>query len=68
MLTFELCSIGHPLISGFLLDFFLEQDNNARYERKRVNTLSSNSYVIFNDSEENVRCKMNTAGGLNPYL
>lgn len=68
MLTFELCSTGHPLIWGFLLGFFLDQVNNAGYDRKAVNTLSWNAYVIFSDSEENVTCKMNTAGGLNPYL
>lgn len=67
MLTLELCSIGHLLIWGFL-DSLLDQDNNAGYEKKGVNALSWNSYVIFNDSEENVMCKMNMAGGIKPYL
>lgn len=66
MLTFELCSKGHS-IWGFF-DSLLDEDNNAGYEKKGVNALSWNSSVIFNDLEENVMCKMNTAGGVNTYL
>lgn len=67
MLTVELRATGHPLIWEFF-DSLLPQDNDAGYKKKGVNALSWNSYVIFNVSEENVMCKMNTAGGINPYL
>lgn len=43
----------------------LDQDNNAGYEKKGVNALSWNSYVISNDPEEHVVCKINRARGVN---